>query len=94
MDSRALYRKYRRLIGELAAEQGLTEPATTSLLGLLQQFQRESATLQPATVHFLCEELAGQFEHEALLSIDHQRRDVMIAAVKGFDDMALATVKV
>lgn len=88
-----LYRKYRRLIVDLANERRSSEFSLPTLHALLQQFEREAAALKPATANFVCDEIADQLEHEALRSTSRHRQDVLLAAVKGFDGMAFARAK-
>jgi hypothetical protein len=88
MQDRKLYGKFRRLIEETADERNLTALSLTVLRSLLQQFEREAATLEAPTANFVCEEIADQLEHEALRSTSRHRRDILLAAVKGFDGMA------
>jgi hypothetical protein len=88
-----LYRKYRRLIEELADERCSTGQSLTALRALPQQFETETAALEVSTTHFVCDEIADQLEHEALRSTSKHRRDVLLAAVKGFDGMALPRAK-
>ena len=82
-----LYRKYRQRIEELADEACPTQLSLTTLRGILQEFEREAAALKPDTALFTCDEIADQLEHEALRSTNTHRRDVLMAAVKGFDCM-------
>jgi hypothetical protein len=86
-----LYKKYRQLIEALANER--RSGALGSLRDLLQQFQGEAAALDVPTANFVCDELADQLEHEALRAISRHRRDVLLAAVKGFDGMSFAKAK-
>jgi len=82
-----LYRKYRRLIVELADERRSPGPSLTALQGVLQEFQDAAAAIDPATADFVCDELADQLEHEAIRSISKHRRDILSMAVKAFDEM-------
>lgn len=88
-----LYSKYRRLVEELADERRSTGQSVTALRALLQQFESEAATLEVSTIHFVCDEIAGQLEHEALRSTSTHRRDVLLATVKGFEGMAFPKAK-
>jgi hypothetical protein len=60
---------------------------------VLQEFQHTAASLEPATAGFVCDELADQLEHEAIRSTGKHRRDVLLAAVKVFDDMTFTQTK-
>jgi hypothetical protein len=88
MHGSQLYRKYRQLIEGLADERRSTELSLTALHALLQQFQSEAAALEPGAAGFVCDEIADQLEHEALRATSRHRRDVLLAAVKGFDSFA------
>ena len=88
-----LYRKYRQLIEGLADERRSTELSLTALHALLQQFQSEAAALEPAEAGSVCDEIADQLEHEALRATSSHRRDVLLAAVKGFDGMLFGGAK-
>jgi hypothetical protein len=88
-----LYRKYRRLIVALADEQKSAELSLSALRALLQEFQDGAATLEPAAVDFVCDELADQLEHEAIRSTGKHRRDILFAAVKAFDSMTFTKAK-
>jgi len=88
-----LYRKYRERIEELANEACPTQLSLATLRGLLQEFEREAAALTPGVAHFVCDEIANQLEHEALHSTSRHRRDILHAAVKGFDGMSLGRPK-
>ena len=87
MNRPELYRKYRRLIEELADERRPFEVSLTTLRALLQEFQDTASVLGPSAATFVCNELADQLEHEALRSTGKHRRDVLLAAVKTFDGM-------
>jgi hypothetical protein len=93
MHERELYRKYRRLIQELADERRSVELSLTALRALLQEFQRNAAEFGSATAGFVCDELADQLEHEALRSTAKHRRDVLLAAAKAFDAMTFPNSK-
>jgi hypothetical protein len=93
MDRPDLYRKYRRLIEELADERRPCEVSLTALRTLLQQFQDTVAALGPSSAAYVCDELADQLEHEALRSTGKHRRDVLLAAVKAFDGMTFPKSK-
>ena len=87
MHSFELYRKYRRLIIELADERRCGPLSLTALHLLPQEFQDTAAAVEPATADFVCDELADQLEHEAMRSTRKYRRDIFSAAVKALDDM-------
>ena len=93
MPERELYRKYRRLIEELADKPRSAEFSLGALRALLQEFERNAAALGSATAGFVCDELADQLEHEALRSVAKHRRDVLLAAVKAFDGMKFPSSK-
>jgi hypothetical protein len=93
MPDRELYRKYRQRIEELADERRSAELSLKALRALLQEFQHDAAALESTAAHFVCDELADQLEHEALHSMDKHRRDVLLAAVKAFDDMKFSSSK-
>lgn len=93
MDRPELYRKYRRLIEELADERRPCEVSLTALRALLQEFQDTVAALGPSNAAFVCDELADQLEHAALRSTGKHRRDVLLAAVKAFDGMTFPKSK-
>ena len=59
----------------------------------LQQFESEAGALEPAAAGSVCDEIADQLEHEALRATSRHRRDVLLAAVKGFDGMSFAGAK-
>jgi hypothetical protein len=86
-----LYRKYRRLIEELADERRPIELSLAGLHPLLQEFQHDAAALGSDTASFVCDELADQLEHEALRSTRRHRRDILNAAVKAFDCMSFCS---
>jgi hypothetical protein len=88
-----LYGKYRQRIEELADERRSTELSLTILRTLLKEFESEAAALTPAVGYFVCDEIANQLEHEALHSASKHRRDILLAAVKGFDGMSFPTTK-
>lgn len=88
-----LYRKYRRLIEDLADERRSTELSLAALRALLRQFEGEASALEAATANFVCDEIADQLEHEALRSTSQHRRDVLLAAVKGFEGMSFPVAK-
>lgn len=88
-----LYRKYRRPIEDLADERRSMELSLAALRALLQQFESKAAALEAATANFVCDEIADQLEHEALRSTSKHRRDVLLAAVKGFEGMSFLIVK-
>ena len=88
MQTHELYKKYRQLIENLANKPSPREIWLKSLHSLQQQFEREATALQPGSASLLCEELSDQLEHEALRSTGKHRRDVLLAAVKGFDEMS------
>jgi hypothetical protein len=83
-----MYRKYRQLIEELANEASPTQLSLTTLRRVLREFESEASVLTPAVTHFVCDEIANQLEHEALHSTSRHRRDILLAAVKGFDDVS------
>lgn len=87
MHGRELYGKYQQCVEELANEACPTHLSLTSLRGLLREFEREATALTPAVAHFVCDEIANQLEHEALHSTSSHRRDILLAAVKGFDSV-------
>ena len=93
MPERELYRKYRRLIEELADEERSAELSLRALRALLQEFERNAAELGSRTAGFVCDELAKQLEHEALCSVAKHRRDILLAAVKAFDGMTFPSTK-
>ena len=93
MHNSELYRKYRQFIEGLADERRSTELSLTTLHALLQQFESEAGALEPGAAGFVCDEIADQLEHEALRATSRHRRDVLLAAVKGFDGMSFAVVK-
>ena len=93
MPGRELYRNYRQRIEELADERCCAEFSLTTLHAVLQEFQRNAAALGASTAGFVCEELADQFEHEALRATRKHRRDVLSAAVKAFDSMTFHNPK-
>ena len=88
-----LYRKYRRLIEELADERRPPQVSLTALRALLQEFQDTAAGLGPTNAGFVCDELADQLEHEAIRSTGKHRRDILFAAVKAFDSMTFTKAK-
>ena len=88
-----LYRKYRRLIEELADERRPPEVSLSALRALLQEYQDTATGLGPSNAGFVCDELADQLEHEALRSTGKHRRDVLLAAVKAFDGMTFSKSK-
>ena len=88
-----LYRKYRRLIEDLADERRSRELSLATLRALLQQFESEAAAFEAGTANFVCDEIADQLEHEALRSTSRHRRDVLLAAVKGFEGMSFPIAK-
>ena len=88
-----LYRKYRRLIEDLADERRSTELSLKTLRAVLQQFESEAAPLEAATANSACDEIADQLEHEALRSTSKHRRDLLLAAVKGFEGMSFPVAK-
>jgi hypothetical protein len=87
MNRPELYRKYRRLIEELADERCPFEVSLTTLRALLQEFQDTAAAFGASAAAFVRDELADQLEHEALRATRKHRRDVLLAAVKAFDGM-------
>jgi hypothetical protein len=93
MPGPSLYSKYRRLIEGVADEGCSVEQSLPALRKLLQQFETEAATLGTARANFACNEIADQLEHEALRSTRKHRRDVLLAAVKGFDGMSFTIAK-
>jgi len=93
MHSFELYRKYRRLIIELADERRCGPLSLTALHLLPQEFQDTAAAAEPATADFVCDELADQLEHEAMRSTHKYRRDIFSAAVKALDDMTFPKPK-
>jgi len=93
MPEREMYRNYRRRIEELADERRSAEHSLGALRALLQEFERNAAELGSATAGIVCDELANQLEHEALRSVAKHRRDVLLAAVKAFDDMKFSNSK-
>jgi hypothetical protein len=88
-----LYRKFRSLIEELADEPLSLELSLTRLHVLLEQFALDATALEVPKANFVCEEIADQLEHEALRCTSRHRRDVLLAAVKGFDSMAFPKSK-
>jgi len=93
MNGPELYREYRRLIEKLADERRPSEVSLRTLRALLQEFQDTAAALETSTAAYVCDELAEQFEHEALRSTSKHRRDVLLAAVKAFDGMTFPIFK-
>jgi hypothetical protein len=85
-----LSRKYRQRIEELADEACPTQLSITRLRGLLREFEGEVAALAAGVCKFVCDELANQLEHEALLATNKQRRDILFAAVETFDGLSFA----
>jgi hypothetical protein len=70
-----LYRKYRRLIEGVADEPRSTELSRAALRDLLKQFETEAGALNSSAANFVCDEIAGQLEQEALRSTSkHHRR--------------------
>ena len=88
-----LYRKYRRLIEGVADEPRSTELSRAALRDLLKQFETEAGALNSSAANFVCDEIAGQLEQEALRSTSKHRRDVLLTAVKGFEDMSFPIAK-
>jgi hypothetical protein len=88
-----LYTKYRRLIEDLADESRSTQLSRAALRDLLKQFETEAGALKSAPANSVCDEIAGQLEQEALRCINKHRRDVLLTAVKGFDDMSFPIAK-
>jgi hypothetical protein len=70
-------RKYRGRIVALADERRSADLSLAALHDLLQEFQETAATLAPATVDFVCDELADQLEHEAIRSTRKRRQDLI-----------------
>jgi hypothetical protein len=88
-----LYSEYRRRIEGLADEGRSVELSLAALRKLLEQFESEAAALETARANFACDEIADQLEHEALRSTSKHRRDVLLAAVKGFEGMSFPIAK-
>ena len=91
MLARDLYRKYRRLIEDLADERRPTELSLSALKDVLDQFECEAAGFE--VKNFVCDEIADQLEHVAVRATTTHRRTVLLAAVKGIDAMAFTSEK-
>jgi hypothetical protein len=88
MRARELFSEYRQRIETLAAQSGARRAWQTDLNELLRLFEREATTLGPASTRLLCDELCGQLEHEALHTASQHRRDVLMRAIKGLEEIS------
>ena len=88
MRARELFSHYRQRVEAMAAEQAPLPAWPADLREILQQFEREAASLGLASARLLCEELCDQLEHEALHTTSKHRRDVLMRTVKGLEEIA------
>lgn len=89
MPARELYGRYRQRIEALAARP--PQPSNvwfSEMQEILRKFTEDARILSPSRTHLLCWELCEQFEEEAYRAATLHRRDVLIAAVKGFERIA------
>jgi len=88
-----LYKKYFQCIESLAARPSSLELRLRELHILLQKFEDEVTTLEPADARLLCEELCHQTEYEALTTTSKWRRDVLLRVVEGLEKMSFPMAK-
>jgi hypothetical protein len=86
-----LYKKYRQRIEAWANDR--RSGSLGSLRDLLKEFQCHAAMLEVATTNLVCDQLADQLGDEALRSTGKHRREILLAAVKGFDGLSFAKAK-
>ena len=88
--ARGLYGVYRQRIETLANMAPRPNDIwMAELQEVLAQFKADTASLTPGRAHLLCWELCEQFEDEAYQTGRHHRRDVLMAAIKGLERIAL-----
>jgi len=88
MRARELFSHYRQRVEAMAAEQAPLPVWPRDLGEILRQFEQEVSPLGVASARSLCEELCDQLEHEALHTTSKHRRDVLMRAVKGLEEIA------
>ena len=88
MRSRELYRRYHRLILELAREPEPCSGSLERLRELLHRFESETVGMASNSGRLLREQLSEQLEHEALCSAHSHQRYVLLAAVKRLEQLA------
>ena len=88
MRARELFSHYRQRVEAMAAEQAPLPVWPRDLGEILRQFEQEVSSLGVASARSLCEELCDQLEHEALHTTSKHRRDVLMRAVKGLEEIA------
>ena len=88
MRARELFSHYRQRVEAMAAEQAPLRVWPRDLGEILRQFEQEVSSLGVASARSLCEELCDQLEHEALHTTSKHRRDVLMRAVKGLEEIA------
>lgn len=82
MEAYELYRRYRVKLEELSLAQPPQGNVDTDIPLLMQQFESEASELEPRRLQQLCEYFCEQLEHEAAVSMNPQRRHLMLRAAK------------
>lgn len=82
MRSHEMFGRYRKRVEELANGSLNAGDWFGELQAVILQLDRESCELEEASARFLHEELCEQFEQEAYLTDENQRRRVLLAATK------------
>jgi hypothetical protein len=80
--SHEMFGRYRRRVEELANRSLLPDDWFGELQAVILQLDLESGELELSSARFLHDELCGQFEQEAYLTDENQRRLVLLAATK------------
>jgi hypothetical protein len=88
MRARELFSNYRQRVEAVAAEQRSLPARSAALNEILRQFEHEASALGTASARLLCEELCDQLEHEALTTTSKYRRDVLMRAIKGLEEIS------
>jgi hypothetical protein len=79
---RELYRRYHRLIDDLAQSAEAGADWRAELSAQIERFEADADALDSASARVLREELCEQLEHEALHSTRDLAREILIAALK------------
>ncbi len=80
--SHEMFGRYRQLVEELSNGSIVGSDWFEELQAIVLQLDLESCDLTVSSSKFLYEELCGQFEQEAYLTDNEQRRKVLLAATK------------